>query len=610
MRLRFLLPALPLRAGLLFLNVLVLMLLVCPNGAAAQGSAAAPGSAAPPEERADADASLTALVGATLVQPGQDPVRDAVVVIDGETIEAVGAQGETPIPDGATVVDASGKYVMPGMVDGHVHFFQSGGLYTRPDAIDLRRVRPYTDEIRQIKDRLPDTFRRYLASGITSVVDVGGPMWNLDVRARADTTADAPTVVTAGPLISSVQPSALTTDDPPILKIETPEAAREEVRRQVEAGVDLIKIWYIVRGGGPEAFRPVVDATIDEAHAAGMRVAVHATQLETARAAVEAGADILVHSVFREPVDYAFVQLLIDNDVIYTPTLMVSERYRETFAQQLDFTVAEHRLAQKDVLASLFDLRTLPDSLLPPRMQERIEQAPTVAADSVAIRNLTRVFDAGVTVAAGTDAGNIGSPHGPALSREFELMRAAGLTPEEVLQTATTGGARLTGRDDVGRIEPGMQADLVVVNGNPLDDLQHAFDVETVVRRGHVFHRDALLPPTPEAAVQQQLNAYNAGDIDGFLDAFADSVNVLTYPGQAGARGGMQGQADLRRVYGSLFDRAPTLHAHVTQRMVKGRVVIDYEEVTGIPGRSGMTTAIAIYHVNRDGKIDRVEFVQ
>jgi len=63
-------------------------------------------------------------------------------------------------------------------------------------------------------------------------------------------------------------------------------------------------------------------------------------------------------------------------------------------------------------------------------------------------------------------------------------------------------------------------------------------------------------------------------------------------------------------VYGSLFDRAPTLHAHVTQRMVKGRVVIDYEEVTGIPGRSGMTTAIAIYHVNRDGKIDRVEFVQ
>jgi len=610
MRLRFLLPALPLRAGLLFLNVLVLMLLVCPNGAAAQGSAAAPGSAAPPEERADADASLTALVGATLVQPGQDPVRDAVVVIDGETIEAVGAQGETPILDGATVVDASGKYVMPGMVDGHVHFFQSGGLYTRPDAIDLRRVRPYTDEIRQIKDRLPDTFRRYLASGITSVVDVGGPMWNLDVRARADTTADAPTVVTAGPLISSVQPSALTTDDPPILKIETPEAAREEVRRQVEAGVDLIKIWYIVRGGGPEAFRPVVDATIDEAHAAGMRVAVHATQLETARAAVEAGADILVHSVFREPVDDAFVQLLIDNDVIYTPTLMVSERYRETFAQQLDFTAAEHRLAQKDVLASLFDLRTLPDSLLPPRMQERIEQAPTVAADSVAIRNLTRVFDAGVTVAAGTDAGNIGSPHGPALSREFELMRAAGLTPEEVLQTATTGGARLTGRDDVGRIEPGMQADLVVVNGNPLDDLQHAFDVETVVRRGHVFHRDALLPPTPEAAVQQQLNAYNAGDIDGFLDAFADSVNVLTYPGQAGARGGMQGQADLRRVYGSLFDRAPTLHAHVTQRMVKGRVVIDYEEVTGIPGRSGMTTAIAIYHVNRDGKIDRVEFVQ
>lgn len=556
------------------------------------------------------EAVPTAFVGGTLVQPGDAPIGDAVVIVKGETITAAGPRNTTPVPDGATTIDVSGRYIMPGMVDGHVHFFQSGGLYTRPDAIDLRRVRPYTDEIRQIKDRLPDTFRRYLASGVTSVVDVGGPMWNLDVRARADTTADAPTVVTAGPLISSVQPSELTIDDPPILKIETPEAAREEVRRQIEAGVDLIKIWYIVRGGGPEPFRPVVDATIDESHAAGMRVAVHATQLETARAAVEAGADILVHSVFREPVDDDFVQLLVDNDVIYTPTLMVSERYRETFAQQLDFTVAEHRLAQKDVLASLFDLRTLPDSLLPPRMQERIREAPTVAADSVAIRNLTRVFDAGVTVAAGTDAGNIGSPHGPALSRELELMRAAGLTPEQVLQTATTGGARLMGRDDVGRIEPGMQADLAVVNGNPLDDLQHAFEVETVVRRGVVFHRDALLPPTPEAAVQQQLNAYNAGDIDGFLDAFADSVEVLTYPGQAGPRGGMQGQADLRRVYGALFDRAPTLHAAVTKRMVKGRVVIDYEEVTGIPGRAGMTTAIAIYRVNQNGKIDRVEFVQ
>ena len=168
------------------------------------------------------DDSPRVLVGGTVIQFGADPIEDAVVVLEGDRIAAVGPRSSTSIPEGATEVNISGRFVMPGLVDGHVHFFQSGGLYTRPDVIDLRSVRSHEDEIAGIKERLPDTFRRYIMSGVTSAVDVGGPMWNLNVRDQADTSAVAPNVVVAGPLISSVARPQLGEEDPPILQIETP----------------------------------------------------------------------------------------------------------------------------------------------------------------------------------------------------------------------------------------------------------------------------------------------------------------------------------------------------------------------------------------------------
>ena len=144
-------------------------------------------------------AQPTALVGPTALNPADSTViADATIVMDDDRIAAVGSSSEVDVPERATVHEMPDKYVMPGLIDGHVHFFQSGGLYTRPGIIDLRAERSYTEELRRIKERLPDSFRRYLRSGVTSVVDVGGPMWNLDVRARADTTAMAPTVAVAG----------------------------------------------------------------------------------------------------------------------------------------------------------------------------------------------------------------------------------------------------------------------------------------------------------------------------------------------------------------------------------------------------------------------------
>jgi imidazolonepropionase-like amidohydrolase len=550
-------------------------------------------------------AQPTALVGPTAIDPADSTViDDATILIEGERIAQVGPSDEVTVPDGATVHEMDGKYVIPGLIDGHVHFFQSGGLYTRPDVIDLRAVRSYTEELRRIKERLPDTFRRYLRSGVTSVVDVGGPLWNLDVRARADTTATAPTVVTAGPLISSVSRPSLDTGDPPILQITSPAAARAEVREQVAAGVDLIKIWYIVRES-PATYRPVVEATVDEAHAAGTRVAVHATQLETARAAVEAGADILVHSVSDRPVDDDFVRLLTENDVLYTPTLMVGERYSETFAQQLDFTTAEHRLGQKGVIGSLFDLRTLPDSLVPGGIQERMASARPVDADTTAMRNLKRLHDAGVAIAAGTDAGNIGTPHGPALVREFELMRTAGLTPRDILASATAGGARLMDRDDLGRLHQGMQADLVVLNRNPLDDVTNTTSIHRVMKKGRVYAPDSLIAPTPEAVVRQGANAFNARDLGGFLDSFAPDLQVYEHPSTLVS----EGRSALRREYRRLFESAPDLHLRLRDVTAIGRTVVVHETIEGLPDRDGPLEQVVIYRVT-DGRIDRAWLVQ
>ena len=134
---------------------------------------------------------------------------------------------------------------MPGFIDAHVHFFQSGNLYTRPDAVDLRAVVPYASEVARNKARLPATFKTYIASGVTSVVDIGGPFWNFDMRDAAQRTAAAPRVSVAGPLISTIDDPPLDLGDPPIIKITSADEARALVRRELARRPDYIKVWFI-----------------------------------------------------------------------------------------------------------------------------------------------------------------------------------------------------------------------------------------------------------------------------------------------------------------------------------------------------------------------------
>ena len=441
------------------------------------------------------------LVGATVINPADGKVLpNATIVIDGDRIERL-AMGKQDAATLGKQIACVGKFILPGYIDTHVHFFQSGDLFTRPDVADLTKVRPYAEEVAWVKSHPPDVFSRYLRSGITSVVDVGGPFWNFEVRKTAKATAKAPRVAVAGPLISSVSRPQLDLGDPPIVKIETPEQAREFVRKLAAQNPDLVKIWYIVDKDHPvESFRPIAHATIEESHAHKIRVAVHATELETARAAVEEGADILVHSVIDKPVDDAFVKLLKERNIILCPTLVVFERYGRTFSHQLNLTPEEQKWGNPEVIASL-DVTKIPQDKLPQRIKDALAD-PKAALDKinktyeVALPNLKRLEDAGVTIAAGTDAGNIGTIHGPALFREFQLMKEAGLTPMQILQCATVNAAKLFGGEtgaNVGKIENGYSADLVILKSNPLEDIRHTSDIDTVIKNGMAYPANSTM---------------------------------------------------------------------------------------------------------------------
>jgi imidazolonepropionase-like amidohydrolase len=446
-------------------------------------------------------AEKISLVGATVINPADGKVLpNATVVINGDKIERV-AMGKQDAATLGKQISCVGKFILPGYIDTHVHFFQSADLFTRPDGADFNSVRTYKDEVAWIKSHLDDVFARYIRSGITSVVDVGGPFWNFWVRGTANKTQKAPRVAVAGPLISSVSREKLDLGDPPIVKIDTPDQARDFVQALAKEKPDLVKIWYIVDKDHPvDAFRPIVRATIQESHAHNLRVAVHATELETARAAVEEGADVLVHSVIDLPVDDAFVKLLKDHHVILCPTLVVFERYGRTFSHQLNLTPEEEKWGNPEVIASL-DVTKISSDKLPQRVKDALAD-PKAVLDrikktyDVALPNLKKLEDAGVTIAAGTDAGNIGTIHGPALFREFQLMKEAGLTPMEILKCATANGAKLFGGETgahIGNLQNGYFADLVILNSNPIDDIKNASDIDTVIKNGVSYPADSIL---------------------------------------------------------------------------------------------------------------------
>lgn len=461
------------------------------------------GGAATVEKSRGDTPEVLVLSGGTLIDgTGAAPVKDALVVIRGERIEAVGPRAQVNVPEKARRIDVTGKWITPGLIDAHVHFFQSGGMYTRPDVIDLRVHRSYEQEMSWIKQRLPYTFDRYLCSGITSVVDVGGPMWNFRVRETAKDTAEAPRVAVAGPLISTIGREQLKSDDDrAIIRVDTPEQARALVDRELQKKPDLVKIWYIrLPDQKLEDTYPIVQATMEEAHQHGTRVAVHATELETAKAAVRLGADVLVHSVEDVPVDDDFVKMVKDRGVIYTTTLVVLEGYSKVLIGEPKLTDIDRACGDPEVIATWGDLKSVPEDRKvweefrgTPRFKQRLAAEGVEKRMQIMKANLKRMQDAGAIVAAGTDAGNIGTLHGPDLHREFELMSEAGLTPMQILVDATQNAAKVySPKPDIGAVKPGKYADLVLLSADPLADIRNVRKIDGVIKGGRIYRQSDL----------------------------------------------------------------------------------------------------------------------
>ncbi|HVO50625.1 MAG TPA: amidohydrolase family protein [Thermoanaerobaculia bacterium] len=428
-----------------------------------------------------------AFTGATLVDgTGAPAVKNAVVVVRDGRIACAGPAAACAVPEGVAVTDAKGSWIVPGLVDAHVHFSQTGWADGRPDAFDVRASHPYDLVEKGLREHPERLFRSYVCSGVTSVFDVGGYPWTLDLPARAEDDSLAPRVAAAGPLLSTVDHWVTQPGERQFLFIKDEASAKADVAYLASRGAKAVKVWYLVRPDLPvTATTPAVLAAGEEAKKAGLPLIVHATGLAEAKVALRAGAKLLVHSVSDLPVDDEFLSLAKANGTFYDPTLVVLDGYvavARGFAAHAPVAFDDpNGCVDPSTRARLAETARLelPKPVDLPRFEKR-----AAATRAVADANLRRVRDAGIPIAMGTDAGNPGTLHGPSVHAEMEAMQAAGLTPMEVLVAATSVAARAMGRDDVGTLAKGKRADFLLVGADPLLDIANLRKLNAVVRGG------------------------------------------------------------------------------------------------------------------------------
>ena len=560
--------------------------------------------------------SQTYITNTTVVDvENQKMISDQTVVINDDMITNVQASKKVKVPANANVIDGTGKYLMPGMTDAHIHFFQNGGLYARPDAIDMRKDMPYETEIALTKSDMEAKLRRYLQNGITTVIDVGATKHFLKQREDFTTKDFAPTIYITGPLLTTFEPKAYENlgDDEPFILTKTIEDGIQGVKNLLPYKPDFIKIWYIVGADGlplEESARknlPIVKAVIEEAHKNNLKVAVHATQRITAQLAVEHGADFLVHSVDDELITSDFVQLLKKNNTVLCPSLIVTDGYMNTFGQKGTPSKHELRTSDPKQLGSLLDLKREANIDFANRYKMMINSEARIDAASktteIMLANLKLLNEAGVTIATGTDAGNIGTMHASSYLAELKAMQKGGMSNWQILTASTLNGAKvLDKQNEFGTVTKGKKANLVLLDANPIEALDNITQIHRVINKGVAFKPADLLQDTPADLAQRQLNAYNHRDIEGFLEPYAEDVEVYTYPSTLQFRG----KDIMRKSYASMFENTPNLYCELKNRIVQGNTVIDQERVQF---GERILEAIAIYHIE-NGKIQRVYFIQ
>tara|TARA_R110000744_G_scaffold256465_1_gene371933 strand:+ start:198 stop:1571 length:1374 start_codon:yes stop_codon:yes gene_type:complete len=434
---------------------------------------------------------FTVLKGATMFDGIGNTVDNSVIIIEGGRIQSIGNQ-ELEIPDNAKVIDVSGKFITPGLVDAHIHFAQTGFFDGRPDVVDLRD----SINFKQLQDELknnPDTYyEAYLRSGVTAVYDVGGFPWSIKRQVSAEKNLNAPHVAAAGPLFSAYSEERLspfnTMEEKQMIHLSSPEFGRETVREHTKYGSTGIKVWGVQLSD--TTFMKSLKAVADETTLLGNKLIVHATSLDQAKEALRLGAKVLVHSVDDLVVDEEFIQLAKANDVIYLPTLTVVRGYLKTFRSlQKERIVKDPNNVMDKRSKEFLKSSTAFYSFYPSEVdldeqmlgfEQRINKT-----EGVMSINLKKIYESGITIAVATDAGNPGTFHGISIYDEMEAMQKAGISAKDIIIMATKNGASAMERSkDFGTLENGKMADLIIMDEDPLKDITNMRSISHVMRGG------------------------------------------------------------------------------------------------------------------------------
>ncbi len=422
-----------------------------------------------------AETDILALVGGQLVDgTGSGAVVDSVVLISGSRIVAIGNVGELDIPKHATVIDTNGMSVLPGLIDLHMHFDILGH-------IDIGVWLPaHKDEMRT--RIMPLAAKAKLYAGVTTVREVGGnpenSLWLRDLVNSGEIVG--PRIVSAGPMLRreyNVYGDGSYIDS---WGVEGPGAARQAVRSVDEMGFDLIKAQD--PGFSLEEF----SAIYSEAHRLGKRVASHLYDAEDIRRALRSGLgkfDTIEHFGVGDALRYDqdILNMILDQEVAVVPTIVFFDSSMEMGRNKENTDVSEWR--------------DLPDDIYQ-EIRSSIREADLNAAtllgretDEMRLGRYAKVrqaYEAGAIIGVGTDSGTSTNPHHSAIWREMALLQdKVGMSSIDVIRAATKTNAEIIGLiDDIGTIEIGKFADIIVVDGDPLRDVAELRTISHVIKGG------------------------------------------------------------------------------------------------------------------------------
>lgn len=384
--------------------------------------------------------------GFTLINgTGATPVENAWFIVKDKTISKIDQGNELPLEDNIEIVDLSGKTVMPGLINCHVHITMEP--IGDPFGLMLKESESKTAL------RGGSNLRKHLLAGTTYFRDLGGPS-GIDLALR-DSVREG--IIEGPEFLASAQVLTMTGGHgwPMGREADGPDELRKAAREQLKKGADVIKIMATggvmtegVEPGSPQLTKEEIEVAIEEAHKAGKKTATHAQGTKGIKNAVLAGIDSVEHGIF---LDDEVIQLMVEKGVYLVPTL-----------------VAPYFIIKNGVEAGI------PVSA--------VEKSKMVMGDHMA--SFRKAYEAGVKIAMGTDSGTPFNPHGSA-PVELNLMVENGMTIMDAIVSATKNASELLGIDNnYGTLEEGKFADFLVLDENPLDNLDTLFNINEVYKLG------------------------------------------------------------------------------------------------------------------------------